>query len=378
MESVTNNLFSDEQLQVIEKEIEENQRKNDFDITDFPIEVIVSKFTQGLLDSDKAELFIPDYQREYIWDKKKASEFIESLILDLPVPYIYVAVVNGGPDDGRLEIVDGSQRIRTLVAFLTNSLKLEGLGILKSLNGARFEDMAYGRQLRFKRKSIRWIELVKISEEDRRELFRRVNTGGVSLQPMEIRFGSLDGKLLNLINELADSELFIELCPISQTKEKLKQRQEMVLRFFAYRLDFDNYKKDVSGFLDNFMRKVNENKIPYDEADYKKLFEDMLNFVKDNFQPLFFKKSKNNYDVPKIRFEAMSLGVSFALEENPDITCKNINWLYEKEFLNLVRSDASNSRPKLIDRTTYVRNMILGIYWRPTSSSYSLGNAADD
>lgn len=378
MEDVRNNDFSDERLRLIEEEIEENQRKNDFDITDFPIEVIVSKFTKGLLDSDKAELFIPDYQREYIWDKKKASEFIESLILDLPVPYIYVAVVNGGPDDGRLEIVDGSQRIRTLVSFLTNSLKLEGLGILKSLNGAKFEDMPYGRQLRFQRKSIRWIELVKISEEDRRELFRRVNTGGVSLQPMEIRFGSLDGKLLTLINELAESELFIELCPISQTKEKLKQRQEMVLRFFAYRLDFDNYKKEVSVFLDEFMRKVNDDEISYNKADYKNLFEDMLNFVKDNFDPLFFKKSKNNLDVPKIRFEAMSLGVSFALKHDPNISCENIDWIFEKTFLNLTRSDASNSRPKLIDRTTYVKNMILGLDWEATSSSYSLGNVTDD
>ena len=378
MDNAKSNIFSEEELLLIEKEIEENQRKNDFDITDFPIEVIVSKFTQGLLDSDKAELFIPDYQREYIWDKKKASEFIESLILDLPVPYIYVAVVNGGPDDGRLEIVDGSQRIRTLVAFLTNALKLEGLGILKSLNGAKFEDMPYGRQLRFKRKSIRWIELVKISEEDRRELFRRVNTGGVSLQPMEIRFGSLDGKLLTLINELAESELFIELCPISETKEKLKQRQEMVLRFFAYRLDFDNYKKEVSVFLDEFMRKVNEGEIAYDKEMYKNLFEEMLNFVKNNFNPLFFKKSKNNFDVPKIRFEAMSLGTSFALDKNPNASCENIDWIFEKIFLNLTRSDASNSRPKLIDRTTYVEHMILGQDWEATSSSYSLGNVTDD
>ena len=238
--------------------------------------------------------------------------------------------------------------------------------------------MPYGRQLRFQRKSIRWIELVKISEEDRRELFRRVNTGGVSLQPMEIRFGSLDGKLLTLINELAESELFIELCPISQTKEKLKQRQEMVLRFFAYRLDFDNYKKEVSVFLDEFMRKVNDDEISYNKADYKNLFEDMLNFVKDNFDPLFFKKSKNNLDVPKIRFEAMSLGVSFALKHDPNISCENIDWIFEKTFLNLTRSDASNSRPKLIDRTTYVKNMILGLDWEATSSSYSLGNVTDD
>lgn len=370
--------YTEEQLTSIDAEIEDNQRKNDFDTKEYPVEVIVSKFTKNLLDTDKAELFIPDYQREYIWDQKKGSEFIESLILDLPVPYIYVAVVNGGPDDGRLEIVDGSQRIRTLVAFLTNNLELNGLTILKSLNGAKFKDLPFGRQLRFQRKTIRWIELLKISEEDRRELFRRINTGGVILRPMEVRFGSLDGSFLELINELAYDPLFVDLCPISPTKEKLKQRVEMVLRFFAYRLDFNSYNKEVASFLDQFMDKVNKNIIPFNEQEFKSLFYDMLNFVKLNFKPLYFKKSTNNNDVAKIRFEALSVGVSFALEQNPNITCTENDWLTGNSFFNLTRSDASNSKPKLIDRTFYVRNKILGLSWTPTSSSYSLGDVTDE
>ncbi|MDH1239159.1 DUF262 domain-containing protein [Acinetobacter johnsonii] len=370
--------FSQAELNDIESEIIEKQRKSEFDTSEYPVEVIVSKFQTNLLDTDKAELFIPDYQREYIWPPKKASEFIESIILDLPIPYIYVAVVNGGEDDGRLEIVDGSQRIRTLVKFLNNDLELEGLKLLSKLNSAKFKDLPFGRQLRFKRKSIRWIELVNISEDDRRELFRRINTGGKSLESMEIRFGSQDGPLLNLINEIANDQKFKQLCPISPSKEKIKQRQEMILRFFAYRLDFDSYKKEVATFLNDFMDKVNTGALVFDEAKYKKLFYDMLSFVENNFSPLYFKKNLKNNDVAKIRFEAISIGSSLALSENPNVSCRDITWLTSSAFSNLTRSDASNSRPKLIDRTYFVKNKILDIPWEATSSSYSLGDVDDE
>lgn len=370
--------FSQEELLEIENEIIDKQRKSEFDTSEYPVEVIVSKFQTNLLDTDKAELFIPDYQREYIWPPNKASEFIESIILDLPIPYIYVAVVNGGEDDGRLEIVDGSQRIRTLVKFLNNELELQGLKLLSKLNTARFKDLPFGRQLRFKRKSIRWIELVNISEDDRRELFRRINTGGKSLESMEVRFGSQDGPLLSLINELANDARFKVLCPISPSKEKIKQRQEMVLRFFAYRLDFNNFKKEVALFLNEFMDKVNRGELAFNEKEYKELFYQMLSFVENNFAPLYFKKNEKNNDVAKIRFEAISIGTSFALKEAPEITCTDISWLNSSAFSNLTRSDASNSRPKLVDRTFFVKNKILDRPWSPTSSSYSLGSVTDE
>lgn len=370
--------FSQIELQEIENEILDKQRKSEFDTSEYPVEVIVSKFQTNLLDTDKAELFIPDYQREYIWPPNKASEFIESIILDLPIPYVYVAVVNGGEDDGRLEIVDGSQRIRTLVKFLNNDLELEGLKLLPKLNTAKFKDLPFGRQLRFKRKSIRWIELVNISEDDRRELFRRINTGGKSLESMEVRFGSQDGPLLDLINEIANDSKFKELCPISSSKEKIKQRQEMVLRFFAYRLDFDSYKKEVAVFLNEFMDKVNSGKIPFNADEYKALFYQMLHYVEVNFAPLYFKKSEKNNDVAKIRFEAISIGTSLALAETSEMHCRDITWLTSSTFSNLTRSDASNSRPKLIDRTYFVKNKILGLPWEPTSVSYSLGKVNNE
>ena len=116
----------------------------------------------------------------------------------------------------------------------------------------------------------------------------------------------------------------------------------------------------------------------FDEGEFKALFNNMLTFVEQNFAPLYFKKNEKNNDVAKIRFEALSIGSSFALEENPNATCDDVAWLTGSSFSNLTRSDASNSRPKLVDRTFYVKNKILGLPWEATSSSYSLGNVTDE
>ena len=106
----------DEKL-AAEEEILNEQKIVDYDTREYPVEVLVQKYTQGIED-DKNELFIPNYQREFTWDEKRQSKFIESVMLGLPIPYIFTA------DCGeRFEIVDGSQRIRTLAAFLINKLK---------------------------------------------------------------------------------------------------------------------------------------------------------------------------------------------------------------------------------------------------------------
>jgi len=158
-------LISEEQKEAAESQILEKQKETDFDIREYPIEVIVSKFTEKLEDSDKSELFVPDYQRELVWSDDQQSRFIESIFLNLPIPYLYVADVSEGEDEGRIEIVDGSQRIRTLVRFLNNEFRLDKLKLLPSLNGFSFKDFTTPRQLRFKRKTMRMIELIEVDEE---------------------------------------------------------------------------------------------------------------------------------------------------------------------------------------------------------------------
>jgi hypothetical protein len=131
-----------------EAEIRDKQKPIDYDTKEYPVEILVQKYTDGLSD-DTNELFVPDYQREMAWDEARQSKFIESVLLGLPIPYVFVADIPDEENEARLEIIDGTQRIRTLARFLNNELKLEDLEKLKKLNDFRFSDLPLPRQRRF-------------------------------------------------------------------------------------------------------------------------------------------------------------------------------------------------------------------------------------
>jgi hypothetical protein len=338
-----------------ELQIKERQKDTDFDIREYPIEVIIHKFLTKLED-DKAELFIPDYQREMIWKDPQQARFIESILLNLPIPYLYVADVTHGEDEGRMEIVDGSQRIRTLVRFINNELCLEKLEVLDKLNGFFFEDLPLPRQLRFKRKTLRMIELIEVDEEARRQLFDRLNSGGTKLKDMEKRFGSKDGEFIGFLRELADDARFKYLCPVSKARSQHREYEEMILRYFAYLENYEGFSKRVDDFLNNYLDGMNAD--AFDRQDYLNKFNAMLDFVESHF-PHGFRKNDRNTSVPRIRFEAISVGVSLALEAGCTFPA-DMQWLDSPEFKVLTRSDASNSRPKVINRINFVRDNLLG------------------
>lgn len=374
------NQISDEQKEMAEQAIKQKQKSSDFDIREFPTELIVDKYTKLIPEIGyKTELFMPEYQREFKWSIKQQSEFIESVITDLPIPYIYVADVSEGDNEGRIEIIDGSQRIRTIARFLNNMFALEGLSLVPELNGFKFKDLKGSRQLRLKRKTIRFIELMDVDEEARRQIFYRLNSGGVTLNPMEIRFGTNDGEFLLFLKELAKDEKFKRLCPITAGRINNREYEEMLLRFFAYRFDMGSYVKEVRSFLTNFMAKMNgkynykekETVLNFDPDLFRNAFDAMLDFVDIYFAPIYFKKHIKNVSVPRIRFEALSVGVSLALADGRPININNIpNWLNSDIFSILTDSDASNSIPKLKDRTFFVVNHLLDLPWEPTSTAF--------
>jgi len=347
-----------EEQAAVDAEIQEKQKVTDHEIREFPVSVIVDKFTTGL-ESDEAELYIPDYQREFIWDAKQESRFIESLLLNLPVPYLFVADTGHGKYEGRLEIVDGSQRIRTLVRFLQDEFALQGLLKLRAANGFRFSEFSLPRQLRLKRKTLRMIELTELADEEtRREIFDRLNTGGTKLQPMEQRRGSQDGPFLNFIEKCAVSPLLHKLCPISPVRVKFAEYPELVLRYFAYIDNYLDFDKSVDDFLNATLKRGNA---LFDELRLRSDFDQMLDFV-DRYFPLGFKKTSNNNSVPRIRFEAISVGATLALRQNPLLVPPHPTaWLDSPEFIKLTRSDSSNSRPKVRNRIHFVRDQLLGI-----------------
>lgn len=355
-------LRTEDEKKALDDQIQGLQKIVDYEIREYPVEVIVDKFTTGLSE-DAAELFIPDYQREFVWLKVQQSRFIESILLNLPIPYIFTADVSEGKNEGRLEIVDGSQRVRTLVAFMSDELRLIGLKKITKANGFVFSELSSPRQMRFKRKTLRMIELTESTDEEaRREIFDRLNSGGTRIQPMEQRRGSKDGPFLALVEKCAESQLFAGLCPISAVRRKHQEPQELVLRYFAYCDQYKQFDKRVDEFLDDYLSSQNAILATNaaHEAALTTQFERMLKFVSNHF-PCGFQKDANNKSVPRIRFESIAVGVTLALREEPTLVPTNVNtWLQSAEFKLHTRSDASNSRPKVINRIHFVRDNLLG------------------
>lgn len=347
-----------------EDKIREEQRDVDFETKEFTIELISHKYESGK-DEDVNELFVPDYQRDFVWDEKRQSRLIESLLLGFPIPYIFTADVDSeDPDlDGRIEIVDGSQRVRTIHAFTSNELVLQDLKTLNDLNGFTFSDLPLSRQRRFLRIPVRVIELSsKCTEETRRDLFERINSGSDILKDMEVRKGSeLGSKPLytQVIKKCSLNAEFKKLAPLSPSKEKRDERLEFTLRFFAYLDNYQNFEHSVRDFLNEYMQTHGEP----DAAKQQEMiaeFDKAIQFVKDNF-PNGFKKTATAKSTPRVRFESLAVGVALALRENPQLEVKNLDWLTSEKFKVLTTSDGANSRSKVIERIEYVRDNILGI-----------------
>jgi len=360
--SITENMQEEAEMQIREK-----KKSVDYNTIEYPIEVIVDKYLNGIND-DSNEIFIPDYQREMAWDEVRQSKFIESILLGLPIPYIYVADISGQEEnysetkDGRLEIIDGTQRLRTLVNFLNNELQLENLEKLKKLEGFRFSDLNIARQRRFKRTTLRVIQLSEEADEEaRRDLFERINTGSVELNEMEKRRGIIRGAFLNAIDELEKLERFINLCAFTEPSIRRVEPQEFVLRFFAFLNNYQEFNKyeNITEFLDKYLEttnRIDQNTL----QSMKNEFYSMLDFVERYF-PTGFRQGKNkDKTTTRIKFESLAVGIALGLRQQDNLQPASVDFIDSQEFREYTSSNASSSRNKVIRRIEYVRDQILG------------------
>lgn len=143
-----------EQVERAEAQIAEVSKRIDFSLTEYSIEFLAERLKNG-------DYLIPDYQRAFVWDNGRKSRFIESLIMGLPVPFLFFWEM----PDGKLEIVDGSQRLRTIQEFLDGELQLGELDPLTELSGFRFTDLPESRQRKIKNRSVRGIVLNEHADE---------------------------------------------------------------------------------------------------------------------------------------------------------------------------------------------------------------------
>jgi len=343
--------FPYEKLDKILTQIKEKSTLYDYRTKDYPFEVICTKY--GDEDNTNSTLYVPEYQRKFIWKPDRQSKFIESVLLGVPLTPFLVSE----DKDSRLEIIDGSQRIRTLIAFFENKLKLRKLGKLTEINEAKFSDLPKKIQNYIKNRDFRVIVVDNADDEIKKDIFERINTTSEKLTDAEIRKGSYSGNFYNLILELAKNNDFNEVCPVSSSKEKRGENEELILRYFAYIDKYLEFKHDVALFLNDYLDEMNYN--GYEENYYKEAFNSMVKFVKINF-PFGFRKEKNSKSTPRVRFEAIAVGTHLALLENKMLKKPNMEWLDSNGFKIQTTSDASNNPNRLKNRVEFVRDGLLG------------------
>ena len=329
-------------------------------ITDYTVEFLADKIRIE-------EYYVPEYQREMIWDDPVQSRFIESVLIGLPIPPVFL----WQDDDGRMEIVDGSQRMRTLRRFIDNELILSNLELLSNLNNFKFNDLLESRKRKFNARTLRSIVLEQATTTaTRTEMFARINTGGRSANDAEIRRGSLPGAFTDLVIECAQHELFARLTPISQRLINAREREELVVRFFtfleSYNVadhDLPNWKDRPREYIFEFVASANKRAIaePTYIPNLKYEFDRMVQFVSSAF-PHGFLKSPNGKQVPRARYEAIAVGSGLALRARPLLAnspVSQVTWMDEESFMLVTTSDAANVRSKVIGRLDYVRQRLL-------------------
>jgi uncharacterized protein with ParB-like and HNH nuclease domain len=343
-------------LQSVEEQINEQSKRIEFYITEYTIEILALKLQNG-------DFEVPEYQREYTWENERKSRFVESIFMGLPIPFLFFWE---SPETGKLEIVDGSQRLRTIKEFIYDDFKLGDLQVLSLLSNLGFNQLSESRQRKFKNKSIRGIVLNEHTDEASRfELFERINTGSKVARPAELRRGALHGLFQELVRELAEEETFKALAPLSKKEINERQREELVTRFFAYGDGLDEYKDKVSPFLFDYTKKMN---IKFEEDKqqknlYRERFFETMEFIKRVF-PYGFRKTPRGRATPKARFEAISIGSFLALKQKPEIKNEDINvasWLDGQEFKKITGADGANAIGRLRRRINFVRDKLLGV-----------------
>ena len=346
--------FPDELIKTAEDQIVEQSKRIEFYLTEYSIELLALKMRNG-------DFEVPAYQREFTWGERRKSRFVESVLMGLPIPFLFFWE---SPKSGKLEIVDGSQRLRTIEEFVLGDFALGDLEELSLLKGFRFRDLPQSRQRKVKNRSIRGIVLNEHADEQSRfDIFERINTGSKVANPAEVRRGAFGGPFLDLVISLSKEPAFIDLAPVSRKLVKERVREELVTRFFAYSDGLEDYKDRVAPFISDYTKKMNQHftKAPEDIEKYRARFRDVVDFVARNF-PWGFRRTEKGTATPKTRFEAIAIGSYEALMDRPklaDLPPRDTKWVESKEFKDVIGADGANAKSRLSGRIQYVKKRLL-------------------
>ena len=212
----------------------------------------------------------PEWQRNYVWNNKQASKLIESFLLNIPIPVVYLAKTQ----NNTYEVIDGLQRLKSIFDFLNNDLKLSGLDSLDDLNGRTYKQLDEKDQRTIRNSTLRSFELSSNADSNLHfVVFERLNTGGTKLNEMEIRNCIYRGKLNDLIKDMAENNKDFIGCVNQPSLSRRMDDRNLVLRFLAfYEKTHHKYNGGLKLFLNEFLetyRDTTENKL----KEYRAVFE---------------------------------------------------------------------------------------------------------
>jgi hypothetical protein len=258
------------------------------------------------LQEDAIDLY-PDFQRSAdLWDDQKQSLLIESILIRIPLPAFYF----DGADNNKWQIIDGLQRLCAIKNFaVTQSLKLTGLEYLNQFEGYLFKELPASFQRQIEETNIIAYIMISGSSSVKYNIFKRINTGGLILNPQEIRNALNQGIPANFVAELAACISFRQVTKLS---DKRMQDKEFVTRFITFYLNRpEEYKPDLDTFMSNAMSKLNT--LSEEQMDnIKRNFDESMFLAKDifgkrAFRKVFDKTEIRQYPLNKALFEVWSI-----------------------------------------------------------------------
>jgi len=283
----------------------------------------------------------PKYQRRERWNKEKQSALIESFLLNIPVPPIYLAE----DEYGSYSVIDGKQRITSIYNFILNKEKLMNLEKFKEVEGLTFDELPapLNNALRI-RPYIRVITLLKQSDSLLKyEVFNRLNTGGDKLLSQEIRNAAFESELNDSIVKLSENSFFREQFNLDTEKNRVKSKiykemldVEYVLRFFTLRDSWSNFNGNMKVSMDNYMERNYRNK-NYNIEAHIIIFNQTMEICSKIWGERAFKRPDGRNEIIQGIFDVQTVAISFFLDDLDKLLDKK-NKISE-EFNNLYFSD---------------------------------------
>jgi uncharacterized protein with ParB-like and HNH nuclease domain len=332
--------MTEEEFEIIDETTEENEEFR-YSITSYGADYTVDSVVARI---EKEKIFVPPFQRKYVWTHIQASRFIESLILGLPVPGVFLSKEE---DTGRLLIIDGQQRMLSIANFykgVFGEKKFRLKGVQSDLEGLTYDELKEADQNRLD-DSILHATVVKQDTPNDADssiymIFERLNTGGTPLQPQEIRACVYYGDFNELLSELVEIEEWREI--FGKANRRMKE-QELVLRFFTLFYDYTDYKKILKSYMNEFMAH-NRNFENHSKEELQSLFSNAIKKIHEAIGDKAFRTgSRMNVAI----FDSVLIGIAYRLQDNPTPDIEKLReqyeWLLEQEdYRGFVESGTSS------------------------------------